>query len=348
MEVDAHANYHGTDPCYGAGRCYGRIPSGGEWGEAHIPGTGRSANPSSVPALCSPGQACDDGNVCTAGDACSPACACAPGAALVCDDQNPCTTDACYPATGCVNPPLPDGTACPGGQTCQGGECGGSDATPCVATGGTYKTVSFTRDEGCRAVAFLNKARYSRMSPITTTARDIAYDCTPEDTCGRRASAWNTVAEYAAANGSTTTMTVGATSLKALKAASATWVDDGLWYDTVARTMADAASLNNVWVHLEGVLAGSRSGFCLYLYDTPADPVSAYACIDPWYCGPDGCPADHLQPCVGRWLSARGRLTNETGSWRIVIKTIGNTNPAVVQAVNVFDVNTATASDLKT
>lgn len=327
--VDTHANFYGVDPCYGASRCYGRLPNGGTWGPAHIPCTGGSANPATAPELCQPNHSCDDGNACTTGDTCSAACVCTAGPELSCDDQNPCTNDACWPDSGCVNPTVPDGLACGASQQCVGGVCGGTEPSPCVATGGTYKTVAFTQQQECLAVAFLNKARYSQMNLITTTARDIAYDCSPGNTCGYRSAAWSTVAEYAAANGGTTTMSVGTSSLTALRTASATFVDDGLWYDTVAHTYDNRVALDNVWVHLERVYVESRSGLCLTIRDAQGASKFLSACIDPWFCGPEGCPADYLQPHVGQSRSVRGRLTDETGSWKIVIKTIRLANPAV-------------------
>jgi hypothetical protein len=47
------------------------------------------------------GGACDDGDVCSTGDACAGG-VCV-GAAVDCDDQDPCTADSCAPATGCVH-----------------------------------------------------------------------------------------------------------------------------------------------------------------------------------------------------------------------------------------------------
>ena len=44
---------------------------------------------------------CSDGSLCTVADTCS-AGLCEPGAALNCDDLNPCTDDSCDPAIGCV------------------------------------------------------------------------------------------------------------------------------------------------------------------------------------------------------------------------------------------------------
>jgi hypothetical protein len=327
--VDSHTNFFVADPCYGSGRCYGRIPNGKGWAQAHIPCTGGTANPDTAPALCAPGQACDDGNACTTGDTCSSACACTGGPVLTCDDQNACTNDTCWPDAGCKHPAAPDGLACGTSQQCLGGVCGGTQPAPCVATGGTYKTVVFTQAEECQAVAFLNKARYSQLNALTTTARDIAYDCSPGNTCGFRSAAWSTVAQYAAANGGSTSLTVGTTSLIALRTASAAFVDDGQWYDTVAHTFANKDALNNLWVHFESVQAEFLGGLCLIIRDAPGAVNYLSACIDPWYCGTEGCPVDYIKQYAGKSLSIRGRLTNETGSFKVVIKTIRNANPAV-------------------
>jgi hypothetical protein len=56
-------------------------------------------------------SACDDGDACTKGDTCIDG-TCKPGAALTCDDNNPCTEDTCDPKTGCAAKPLADGAVC--------------------------------------------------------------------------------------------------------------------------------------------------------------------------------------------------------------------------------------------
>ncbi len=78
---------------------------------------------------------CSDGNLCTVNDVCSGG-ACAPGAPLDCNDGNPCTADACDPATGCTHTQVPDGTTCmfAGGMSgsCSQGTCVGcTDAADC-------------------------------------------------------------------------------------------------------------------------------------------------------------------------------------------------------------------------
>ncbi len=66
---------------------------------------------------CADADRCDGVEVCTAG-----ICAAA-GVPVVCDDGNPCTTNACSPATGaCSFAPLPNGAACADGILCNGAE----------------------------------------------------------------------------------------------------------------------------------------------------------------------------------------------------------------------------------
>lgn len=62
------------------------------------------------------GALCDDGNACTVGDVCKNG-SCASGVALDCDDNNPCTLDACDMAKGCTYVVL-EGVACNDGNAC--------------------------------------------------------------------------------------------------------------------------------------------------------------------------------------------------------------------------------------
>ncbi|MEC9072024.1 MAG: hypothetical protein VX938_06575, partial [Myxococcota bacterium] len=63
-------------------------------------------------APCSDGNPCTDGDLCTAG-------VCESGAQVICDDDNPCTTEACDPASGICNyNVLEDGTSCEDGDVC--------------------------------------------------------------------------------------------------------------------------------------------------------------------------------------------------------------------------------------
>ena len=72
------------------------------------------------------GAPCEDGSLCTEGDTCMGG-ACQGGAAPSCDDQNPCTEDACEAQVGCVHDfntePCEDGNLCNGPDVCAFGLC---------------------------------------------------------------------------------------------------------------------------------------------------------------------------------------------------------------------------------
>lgn len=83
---------------------------------------------------------CDDGNACSDATQCKSG-TCTAGVAVKCNDNNPCTKDACDPATGCTF--TPDGTApctdndpCTVGDKCADGLCvpGGNTCPPCETT----------------------------------------------------------------------------------------------------------------------------------------------------------------------------------------------------------------------
>src|SRR5439155_1263172 len=67
------------------------------------------------------GASCSDGNVCSGDETCQPG-TCPPGTPLVCNDNNPCTSDSCDPVSGCKATPLPDGASCSDGRFCDGAE----------------------------------------------------------------------------------------------------------------------------------------------------------------------------------------------------------------------------------
>lgn len=72
------------------------------------------------------GKPCNDKNKCTLSDACQ-AGVCTGTGAPVCQDNNPCTTDACNPDLGCTyipnSDPCEDGDPCTGGDLCTDGVC---------------------------------------------------------------------------------------------------------------------------------------------------------------------------------------------------------------------------------
>ncbi len=91
------------------------------------------------------GTACDDGNACTSSDTCVTG-TCTGGPAVNCDDANPCTDDACDPATGCThtNNTVQYGTcttAQPGACSAGVWQCEGG-AAYCVPSLGDYGVIS--------------------------------------------------------------------------------------------------------------------------------------------------------------------------------------------------------------
>ena len=74
---------------------------------------------------------CSDDDVCTTADHCAGG-LCAGGAALTCDDGDPCTADLCDPQVGCQHVPA-EGAACDDGNACTVGDHCAAGA--CVFTG---------------------------------------------------------------------------------------------------------------------------------------------------------------------------------------------------------------------
>ena len=80
-------------------------------------------------------SSCDDADACTVGDSCVEG-LCEAGVALVCDDENPCTDDTCFPESGCVFVANDDNAcsnedACDGLEGCVEGECIPGDPLVC-------------------------------------------------------------------------------------------------------------------------------------------------------------------------------------------------------------------------
>ena len=97
---------------------------------------------SSVGCVYEPTEAfCDDGDACTVDDLCRGG-VCLPGAALECDDDNPCTDDACDAVEGCLysanSSSCDDGEECTVDDVCAEGVCQGvardcDDGDACTA-----------------------------------------------------------------------------------------------------------------------------------------------------------------------------------------------------------------------
>ncbi|NUN13390.1 MAG: hypothetical protein HUU55_07100, partial [Myxococcales bacterium] len=127
---------------------------------------------------------CDDGNACTVGDFCLDK-MCWKGAAVVCNDGNPCTNDGCSTAAGCTflpnTLPCDDGNPCTGVGQCQGGMCLMGkplicdDNNPCTTDGCTEAT-------GCMTVP--NTAPCDDNNPCTFGDVCVSGQCNPgQDAC---------------------------------------------------------------------------------------------------------------------------------------------------------------------
>jgi len=90
------------------------------------PCTADSCGPSGLCAHEPSGGLCDDLNACTLGDHCEEG-ACTFDEMANCEDQNPCTNDACNQLVGCThehnNNACEDGDVCTLGDTCENGLC---------------------------------------------------------------------------------------------------------------------------------------------------------------------------------------------------------------------------------
>jgi uncharacterized repeat protein (TIGR01451 family) len=104
----------------------------------------------------------DPGNVCS-------------GAAVNCDDFNPCTDDSCDPQTGCVHVNTTggcdDGNLCTTDEQCNAGSCGGG--TPTVCNDGNVCTDEVCDPQSGACVPSANSAPCDDGNP-----------CTAGDTCG--------------------------------------------------------------------------------------------------------------------------------------------------------------------
>ncbi|HEY3500066.1 MAG TPA: collagen-binding domain-containing protein, partial [Polyangiaceae bacterium] len=141
-----------SDQCHDAGAC--------------APATGLCENPEKPN-----GAACSDADACTASDTCQ-AGSCTSGAPVAIDDGNPCTTDACDPATGVIHAAVAAGTSCADGDACNGAETCSASAN-CL--GGTPPVV----DDGnpCTADAC------DPSSGVSHTAVAAGASCADGDAC---------------------------------------------------------------------------------------------------------------------------------------------------------------------
>ena len=101
---------------------------------------------------------CSDGDACLGPEECQEG-ACKPGVPVVCDDQDPCTTDDCDPVSGCQHTghagECEDGNPCTEGSMCVGGICAGGEKVICD-DGNPCTTDACSSVEGC-IVVYISK-----------------------------------------------------------------------------------------------------------------------------------------------------------------------------------------------
>ncbi len=70
------------------------------------------------------GTLCSDGDLCNGDETClMGSCGGGSSGSLDCDDDDPCTDDACNADRGCIHEPMPEGFACGENQACNQGVC---------------------------------------------------------------------------------------------------------------------------------------------------------------------------------------------------------------------------------
>ncbi len=115
-----HADRWGFSTCTAAGACAAVSQKGCSDGDVC------TADWCDATAACKSAKhagLCSDDDACTLIDLCIDDGSCKPGATQLCDDGNPCTTETCDKAKGCVYTTVQDGVTCGSGKTCSAGVC---------------------------------------------------------------------------------------------------------------------------------------------------------------------------------------------------------------------------------
>lgn len=182
-----------------------------------------------------------------------------------------------------------------------------ASSSSCAAVGGTYDGVTFTKEEECRAVDFLNFARFSEMRALPDRGRLVAYESGPEGVWAFQSSSWTRLSEYADFD------KIGKTAVSAVKGASASWTQNGLPYDSVAATWAGRTGLVDGPIYFDKVFVTkmvptSQNAECAELRDAPDATNFIVGCVPTYICW-DGCwPSD----AVGSFVSARGTMRHSS------------------------------------
>jgi RHS repeat-associated protein len=123
------------------------------------------------------GTSCSDGNACNGAETCTAVGNCAPGSPPSLEDNNPCTTDACDPASGVTHTPVTAGTTCSDGNSCNGSES-------CDAAGACQSGTPPSLDDNnpCTTDSCDAGGIHHTPLPMGTTCDDGSA-CTTNDAC---------------------------------------------------------------------------------------------------------------------------------------------------------------------
>lgn len=139
------------------------------------------------------GATCDDGNACTVGEVCNAGTCASPPVA--CDDADPCTTDACNPASGCVHGDVycaPDSDPCTQDVCLAGVGCGNyeSPADLCKEAGKSSLQLKQSSDDTKDSLKWKwSKGADTQFTEITDPTQNATYDLCIYDAAGVVASA---------------------------------------------------------------------------------------------------------------------------------------------------------------
>ncbi len=242
-------------------------------------------------------------------------------------------------ASGCIGRSPDGGEWAVASRACSPGGPNGVPPTPvggCSATGGTIETVAFTAEQECKAVEYLNRARFSELGRLPDLSRNIAYDCGPTGCRGYRQAAWRSVVDFAGTSDWAGADTPGPAALRALREASSSWTDDGQPFDTIASTYAHRGEIVGRRVTLEKIWIerlDATNDKCVVARDAPGAPNFLYLCEVVGFCH-DGCaPTDSVRTHVGEYIWVRGLFGNDPyvrgGAWEVHDPTVRVANPAV-------------------
>ncbi len=123
-------------PCTDAGTCLSGLCVDGVCCQSECQGTCMACNALGTCGPAPNGTSCSDGDACNGEEKCLLA-ECVAAEAPDCNDDNPCTADACDAKQGCVHEavadasPCPDEDLCNGEESCQAGVCTAGPDTDC-------------------------------------------------------------------------------------------------------------------------------------------------------------------------------------------------------------------------